>query len=431
MILAGGVNCICFRFIFVKKHFMILPENFPYITSVYVNDCYTYQNFNIDLIDHQPFSHLILTGKNGSGKSTILRNLNIHLSKAIIEGKNAIIELKKLQDLIGNEETKITFSGSVSSWRKSIREFEKITPSYKTEITPTLFNLNKEIVYSYLSTLRNSKVKDVSVPTKQDEFKEQLEKQYAKSSDYFISNFMQFLVNKKVAQAFAQLENNQEEINQINVFFNNLELSFRKIFEDNQLKLIFNKDALKITFTLGDGRELSFNDLSDGISALLSIIMDLFLRVELIRDEVGNTTYNPCGIVLIDEPETHLHYSLQYNVLPILTTLFPNVQFIVASHSAAVVSSIKNVTIFDLVSKEILSDTAIGKSFSELMVSHFGLDNEFSDFTDDLFEKVNTILKENKNDIPLRNQQLQAILKENEHYISPTMRFELEAKISE
>jgi hypothetical protein len=66
-----------------------------------------------------------------------------------------------------------------------------------------------------------------------------------------------------------------------------------------------------------------------------------------------------------------------------------------------------------------------------LMVSHFGLDNEFSDFTDDLFEKVNVVLRENKNNIPLRNQQLKAILKENERYISPTMRFELEAKISE
>lgn len=410
---------------------MILPEDFPYITSIYVNDCYTYQDFNIDLIKHQPFSHLILTGKNGSGKSTILKNLNIHLSKAIIENKNATTELKNLQNLIGNEETKITYSANVPSWEKSIKELKKITPTYRTEIIPVLFNLKKEIIYSYLSTLRSSRVKDVDVPTKQDDFAKQLEQNYAKSSDYFISNFMQFLVNKKVAQAFAQLENNQEEINQINIFFNNLESSFRKIFEDNQLKLAFNKDALKITFTLSDGRELSFNDLSDGISALLSIIMDLFLRVELIRDEVGNKTYNPCGIVLIDEPETHLHYSLQYNVLPILITLFPNVQFIVASHSAAIISSIKNVTIFDLVSKEILSDDALGKSFSELMVSHFGLDNEFSDFADDLFEKVNTVLKENKNNIPLRNQQLKAILKENERYISPTMRFELEAKISE
>ncbi len=410
---------------------MILPEDFPYITSIYVNDCYTYQDFNIDLIKHQPFSHLILTGKNGSGKSTILRNLNLHISNAIIGGKNLVSEAKNLSGLLKNDKFKNSNLPSVPFYEKSLKEYQTITPFYNAEIIPTLLNSKKIIVYSYLSTLRNSKVKDVDVPTKKDDFTKQLDQNYSNSSNYFINNFMQFLVNKKVAQAFAQLDNNQEEINQINIFFLTLESSFRKIFEDNQLKLNFNKDALKITFTLGDGRELSFNDLSDGVSALLSIIMDLFLRVELIRDEVGNKTYNPCGIVLIDEPETHLHYSLQYNVLPILTTLFPNVQFIVASHSAAIISSIKSVTIFDLVSKEILSDDAIGKSFSELMVSHFGLDNEFSDFTDDLFEKVNVVLKENKNNKPLRDQQLKAILKENERYISPTMRFELEAKISE
>ncbi len=410
---------------------MILPENFPYITSIYVNDCYTYQDFNIDLIKHQPFSHLILTGKNGSGKSTILRNLNLHILEAVVNGDSLEKQAKNYLNFLSSDDLRASNLTKIPYWEKRLKEYQIITPSFSAEIVPTLLNSKKEIVYSYLSTLRSSKVNDVNVPTKKDDFMKQLEQNYSNSSNYFISNFMQFLVNKKVSQAFAQLENNQEEINHVNVFFDNLESSFRKIFEDPQLKINFNKDALKITFTLGDGRELSFNDLSDGVSALLSIIMDLFLRVELIRDEVGNKTYNPCGIVLIDEPETHLHYSLQYNVLPILTTLFPNVQFIVASHSAAIISSIKNVTIFDLVSKEILSDDAIGKSFSELMVSHFGLDNEFSDFTDDLFEKVNTVLKENKNNIPLRNQQLKAILKENERFISPTMRFELEAKISE
>lgn len=62
---------------------MITPEEFPYITSIFVNDCYAYQNFNIDLVKHQPFSHLILTGKNGSGKSTILRDINSNIKQQI------------------------------------------------------------------------------------------------------------------------------------------------------------------------------------------------------------------------------------------------------------------------------------------------------------------------------------------------------------
>ncbi len=77
---------------------MITPEEFPYITSIYVNDCYAYQNFNIDLVKHQPFSHLILTGKNGSGKSTILRMVNndivSNLSGKAIVDKNRLLSIQ-------------------------------------------------------------------------------------------------------------------------------------------------------------------------------------------------------------------------------------------------------------------------------------------------------------------------------------------------
>lgn len=377
---------------------MILPEDFPYITSIYVNDCYTYQNFNIDLIKHQPFSHLILTGKNGSGKSTILRNID-----KIINRVNPSFSFVK--------ELNVVFSNGANN---------------------RYFQLSKkENIYSFLLPQRNSKVNKVESPTKQSIFESQIE-QNRNARDFFSKNFKQYLVNKKINQVFAQLENNYLETQETDDFFKKMEGVFGKIFEEDQLKLVFEKENYEFFIKLNDGRKLTFDILPEGFSAFLGILMDLFLRLDLIRKAVGNNTYNPSGIVLIDEPETHLHISLQYHVLPILTTLFPNVQFIVATHSPAVISSIKNATIFDLTTKEILSsDDAISKSFSELMVSHFGLDNEFSDFADDLFEKVNTVLKENKNNIPLRNQQLKAILKENERYISPTMRFELEAKISE
>ena len=39
------------------------------------------------------------------------------------------------------------------------------------------------------------------------------------------------------------------------------------------------------------------------------------------------------GIVLIDEVDKHLHIQLQKEVLPLLFNLFPNIQFIVSSHS--------------------------------------------------------------------------------------------------
>jgi ABC-type lipoprotein export system ATPase subunit len=160
-------------------------------------------------------------------------------------------------------------------------------------------------------------------------------------------------------------------------------------------------------------------------------LVDILIRVDLIRSTVNDYTYDPCGIVLLDEPETHLHIKAQYEVLPILTEFFPNVQFIVATHSPAVISSIKNTTIFDLTSQQSITDEAVGSSYSELMVTHFGLDNEFSPIADEIIDNVEKAVKETKTNKPLLKQKLQEILSGNERYLSPTLRLELESLILE
>lgn len=409
---------------------MITPAEFPYITSIYVNDCYAYQNFNIELEKHQPFSHLILTGKNGSGKSTILRMINRFITSCL-RGEDLRVTAKRQKESIEILSSKEHISEQeLGLYGYNVKDIERITPNFSNEIVPFLKTSNKEIIYTFLLPYRKSKVNEVVNPTKQSDFEEQLIQNSA-SSDFFIKNFQQFLVNKKVAQAFAQLKNNKDEIEKTNIFFQEIENIFGEIFEDKGLKLVFTENTYEFFIELSDGRKLTFDILPDGFSAFLSILMDLFTRLDLIRKSEGNFTYDPCGIVLIDEPETHLHLSLQYQVLPILTKLFPNVQFIVATHSPAVISSIKNVTVFDLTSKETLSDEVIGKSFSELMVSHFGLDNEFSTLTDEIFDEFNAVLQENRKNIPLRNEKLKELMSKHERYISPTMRFELEAKLSE
>ena len=58
--------------------------------------------------------------------------------------------------------------------------------------------------------------------------------------------------------------------------------------------------------------------------------------------------YDLPGIVLIDEIELHLHISWQKKVLPFLIKVFPNLQFIVATHSPFVVSSIESAVVYDL-----------------------------------------------------------------------------------
>lgn len=46
--------------------------------------------------------------------------------------------------------------------------------------------------------------------------------------------------------------------------------------------------------------------------------------------------------------ETHLHLDLQKKIMELLTTVFPNIQFVVSSHSPFILNSLDNVIIYDL-----------------------------------------------------------------------------------
>ncbi|OLT84145.1 hypothetical protein BKG57_04700 [Mycobacteroides chelonae] len=80
------------------------------------------------------------------------------------------------------------------------------------------------------------------------------------------------------------------------------------------------------------------DEASGGISAILEIAWQIFLRS---RTKQRFT-------VLIDEPENHLHPSLQREIMPSLLRAFPDVQFIVATHSPFVVTSTADSAVYAL-----------------------------------------------------------------------------------
>ena len=286
------------------------------------------------------------------------------------------------------------------------------------------------MIYSYLKAKRNSQVISVNTVTKETDFTNQLLGN--DSTDNFIQQFKQYLVNKKVYQAFDQINKDQTRFAETDLFFSRLTDSFQRIFEDDELILEFRQEDFEFFVKLSDGRQITFDTLSEGFSALLSILMDLFMRVDLIRKQVGDYSYNPCGIVLIDEPETHLHLQLQEQVLPLLTSLFPNVQFIAATHSPAVIASIKQATIFDLTTKESRdSEETAGRSYSDLMMSHFGLENEYSGLADEIIEKVDRAVAEFGDDPARLRAVLQPIYDENSAYLSPTLKVKFELLLAE
>lgn len=403
------------------------PIEFPYIKSIHVNDCFAYQNFDIDLpnLNGKPFSHLILTGKNGSGKTTILRGVERNIGIELLGQDGGFETIKSLEAAITHGANKKMYG---SLWEQKLLILKSVYPIL-IKSKNALSEFKGKSIFSFFIANRQANPKEVATPTKATDFSNQLT--LAESTTYFTQQFKQYLVNKKVQQAFEQLNNNSEGVKATEQFFKKFTKILQRFFEDSSLKLIFEDKTFEFYVVLKDGRKITFSQMSEGFSAFISILVDLLIRVDLIRSAVNDNTYDPCGIVLLDEPETHLHIKAQYEVLPILTEFFPNVQFIVATHSPAVISSIKNTTIFDLTSQQTVTDEVVGSSFSELMVTHFGLDNEFSPIADAIIENVEKAVEETKTNKQLLKLKLQEILRGNERYLSPTLRLELESLILE
>lgn len=78
--------------------------------------------------------------------------------------------------------------------------------------------------------------------------------------------------------------------------------------------------------------------LSAGYQSILYMVMDIAYRLAVLNP--GKNNLMECkGIVLIDEVDMHLHPKWQWNVIKVLENTYPNIQFIIATHSPIIISS--------------------------------------------------------------------------------------------
>ena len=85
---------------------------------------------------------------------------------------------------------------------------------------------------------------------------------------------------------------------------------------------------------------LRIEQLSDGYRTTLAMVMDIASRMAEANPDM-NDPLNTEGVVMIDEVDLHLHPGWQQTILLDLMRTFPNIQFIVSTHSAQVISSVK------------------------------------------------------------------------------------------
>ena len=90
-----------------------------------------------------------------------------------------------------------------------------------------------------------------------------------------------------------------------------------------------------------NGVRLNIEQLSDGEKCMIALVGDLARRLVIANPNQDNPLLGN-GIVLIDEIELHLHPEWQKSILPRLLRAFPNVQFIVTTHSSLVLAQLNS-----------------------------------------------------------------------------------------
>ncbi len=135
-------------------------------------------------------------------------------------------------------------------------------------------------------------------------------------------------INYTLKDAFAY---NKDRFNQLLEFFKaiipNL-LDIKVEVKDGEPEVIYyEKDES------GHGyNPISFSQLAAGYRSILAMFGDMIIRLQKFQPEVKSIK-DLKGIVLIDEIELHLHPKFQKWLPNKLSELFPNIQFIVSTHS--------------------------------------------------------------------------------------------------
>lgn len=114
----------------------------------------------------------------------------------------------------------------------------------------------------------------------------------------------------------------KERFDEINKLKNKMIRYVNDSFAKTGKKLV--PDQGKLAFQFSDGKTIECENLSAGEKQLMIMLLTVLLEKE------------EKFIVFLDEPEISLHVDWQYNLIDMLTSLNPNAQFVLTTHSPGI-----------------------------------------------------------------------------------------------
>ncbi|MBE5845302.1 MAG: DUF2813 domain-containing protein [Butyrivibrio sp.] len=103
-------------------------------------------------------------------------------------------------------------------------------------------------------------------------------------------------------------------------------------FDRAQNEFVFEKN----------GARLNINQLSDGEKCTIALFGDIARRMAIANDGYYDDPLLVGGVVLVDEVDLHLHPLWQRDIIGKLRNTFPNIQFILTTHSPQVLGGLSD-----------------------------------------------------------------------------------------
>ncbi|CAA0242216.1 MULTISPECIES: AAA family ATPase [Klebsiella] len=306
--------------------------------------------------------NLIITGNNGSGKTNILRKLNARLEQRLVStGNNTLQQAEskfreaeeRLKNILPGDALYNHYCMQMNAAQSTIDGEKSFSITFNNERDfKTSIHQRKSIIRFFEATRQASIRGDGSISGIEKLLQEH--KQLALNLDSGVM-FERYLVSYWNYGLLQKGSGNDVEAERVFSWITKINQDLKVLFEDDSLVLDFNLVELRIYLKQNGKSPFRLDQLSSGFSSVLSIYADLLVKVELeklSRHEIS-------GIVLIDEIDAHLHVTLQKKVFSFFNAAFPNIQFIITTHSPFVVQSVSDCIIFNLSTLESMHDLSM------------------------------------------------------------------------
>lgn len=305
----------------------------------------------------------VLFGINGVGKSTVLRGIDLlyaNIIAKLLKSSKPLAELTEDDIQYGKTKSKVSAEFSFSTgdiieyhrWIGSLGEKRHSNIALKTIVDyfqKQYINENYEDASGNLVVVEDDKNMPVFVNYGVNRLVIDIPLKSLKQADFRkLSAFDKAIESKidfsSLFEWFRWKEDleNQEKVIRQDIKYENRDLrAVRKamsaMFDDfNNIRV--ERQTLTMIVEK-DGISLNLNQLSDGEKCTIALLGDLARRLAIANPILENPLEGE-GVVLIDEIELHMHTQWQRKVLGILNKTFPNIQFIITTHSPQVLGEV-------------------------------------------------------------------------------------------